>query len=101
ADPGIQHAVAEAETHQPDSRNRKEIGMNRERRRRRADATFECDLSQGALMDTRVIAACVVVAAAAGSCRRSPVESPSARVDELFAEWNKPDSPGCSVGISQ
>jgi CubicO group peptidase (beta-lactamase class C family) len=52
-------------------------------------------------MDTRVIAACFVVAAALGGCRRSPVESPNARVDALFAEWNKPDSPGCSVGVSQ
>jgi CubicO group peptidase (beta-lactamase class C family) len=27
--------------------------------------------------------------------------SPSARVDKLFAQWNKSDSPGCSVAISQ
>jgi CubicO group peptidase (beta-lactamase class C family) len=25
----------------------------------------------------------------------------SARVDQLFAPWNKPDSPGCSLGVSQ
>ncbi len=30
-----------------------------------------------------------------------PTDSTTARVDELFAEWNKPDSPGCSVGVSQ
>lgn len=28
-------------------------------------------------------------------------EAASARVDELFAAWNRPDSPGCSVGVSQ
>jgi|GEM_PF-5320847 len=25
----------------------------------------------------------------------------NAKVDALFAEWNKPDSPGCAVGISK
>jgi CubicO group peptidase (beta-lactamase class C family) len=29
----------------------------------------------------------------------SPAESVTARVDKLFAEWNKPDSPGCALGI--
>ena len=52
-------------------------------------------------MDTRAIAAGLVFVAALGACRRSPVEAPNARVDTLFAEWNKPDSPGCSVGVSQ
>ena len=52
-------------------------------------------------MDTRAIAAGLVFVAALGACRRSPVEAPNARVDALFAEWNKPDSPGCSVGVSQ
>ena len=28
-------------------------------------------------------------------------ESLTARVDKLFAEWNRPDSPGCSLGVSQ
>ena len=32
---------------------------------------------------------------------RRPAESSSARVDEIFAQWNRPDSPGCSVGISR
>jgi CubicO group peptidase (beta-lactamase class C family) len=31
----------------------------------------------------------------------SPAESVTARVDKLFAEWNKSDSPGCSLGVSQ
>ncbi len=29
----------------------------------------------------------------------SPAESVTARVDKLFAEWDKPDSPGCALGI--
>ena len=52
-------------------------------------------------MVTRVIAACVVVVAAVGACRRSPAESPNVRVDALFAEWNRPDSPGCSLAVSR
>lgn len=32
---------------------------------------------------------------------RRPAESSSARVDEMFAQWNRPDSPGCSVGVSR
>jgi CubicO group peptidase (beta-lactamase class C family) len=28
-------------------------------------------------------------------------ESPSTRVDKLFAEWTRPDSPGCSVAVSR
>jgi CubicO group peptidase (beta-lactamase class C family) len=30
-----------------------------------------------------------------------PADSNAARVDALFAPWNKPDSPGCSVGVSR
>jgi CubicO group peptidase (beta-lactamase class C family) len=75
--------------------------MNWERLRRLPDATFECDVSQEARMRTAVIAACLVAAATLAACRRSTVESPSARVDGLFAEWNKADSPGCGVGVSQ
>src|SRR6266487_1591892 len=29
----------------------------------------------------------------------SPAESVTARVDKLFAQWDKPDSPGCALGI--
>ena len=32
---------------------------------------------------------------------RVPSEPAAVRVDHLFMEWDKPDSPGCSVGISQ
>src|SRR5437588_4956610 len=28
-----------------------------------------------------------------------PAESVTARVDKLFAQWDKPDSPGCALGI--
>src|SRR5207247_1064722 len=31
----------------------------------------------------------------------SPTESVAARVDKLFAEWNRSDSPGCSLAVSQ
>jgi CubicO group peptidase (beta-lactamase class C family) len=31
----------------------------------------------------------------------SPAGSVAARVDKLFAEWNKSDSPGCSLAVSQ
>ena len=36
------------------------------------------------------------------SCSNRSVSNPTAdKIDELFAKWNKPDSPGCSVGISR
>jgi CubicO group peptidase (beta-lactamase class C family) len=28
-------------------------------------------------------------------------ESVAARVDQLFAQWNRPDSPGCGLGVSK
>jgi len=31
----------------------------------------------------------------------SPTESVTTKVDKLFAEWNRSDSPGCSVAISK
>jgi CubicO group peptidase (beta-lactamase class C family) len=31
----------------------------------------------------------------------SPAESVTARVDDLFAEWNRSDSPGCSLAVSR
>jgi CubicO group peptidase (beta-lactamase class C family) len=36
----------------------------------------------------------------AGSCASSRT-STDARVDLLFAAWNRPDSPGCGVGVSR
>jgi len=29
------------------------------------------------------------------------VESPAAKVDKIFAQWNKPDSPGCAVAVAK
>ena len=69
-------------------------------------------------MRTVVITACVfaVTAIAIGSVTASTVfakdqdtakpgppsaESVTARVDKLFAEWNRSDSPGCSLGVSR
>jgi CubicO group peptidase (beta-lactamase class C family) len=45
----------------------------------------------------------VVTALASTSlaCLTSHTGSPSIRVDQLFAEWNKSDSPGCSVAIGR
>ncbi|HUF08751.1 MAG TPA: serine hydrolase domain-containing protein [Rhodothermales bacterium] len=31
----------------------------------------------------------------------SPAESVTARVDQLFAQWDRSDSPGCILGVSQ
>jgi CubicO group peptidase (beta-lactamase class C family) len=33
--------------------------------------------------------------------QQPPSKSSNDSVDQLFAEWNKPDAPGCSVGISR
>jgi CubicO group peptidase (beta-lactamase class C family) len=45
----------------------------------------------------------VVVSLLAGACASSDTVSAadSARVDPLFATWNRPDSPGCGVGVSR
>ena len=50
------------------------------------------------------ISLCLLAGVAAVSCvaGRSPSRADSAAaVDKLFAQWNKGDSPGCSVGISR
>jgi CubicO group peptidase (beta-lactamase class C family) len=36
-----------------------------------------------------------------GACSRARGESQAARVDKLFAAWDKNDSPGCAVGVSR
>src|SRR6266567_3304899 len=46
-----------------------------------------------------VISAAAVVSSLS-ACHRSPAASVT-RVDKLFAEWNRSDSPGCSLGVSQ
>ena len=41
------------------------------------------------------------MAIAAAACGESPMATSAARVDPLFATWNRPDSPGCGVGVSR
>jgi CubicO group peptidase (beta-lactamase class C family) len=55
-----------------------------------------------------VITACFVVITAvaivyfiARTGNPSPAGSATARVDKLFAQWNRSDSPGCSLGVSK
>jgi len=43
----------------------------------------------------------VIVILLAGSCASSRTASTDARIDPLFATWNRPDSPGCGVGVSR
>src|SRR5260221_1119971 len=45
--------------------------------------------------------ACLAAILALTGCDRARVDTQTARVDKLFAEWNKTDSPGCAVGISR
>lgn len=48
--------------------------------------------------------AAMVVAPAGGTAPAAPPpasETIEARVDRLFAPWQRPDSPGCSVGVSR
>jgi CubicO group peptidase (beta-lactamase class C family) len=40
------------------------------------------------------------VVASLSACSRSRRDSRAAKVDNLFAEWNKTDAPGCAVGVS-
>ena len=49
------------------------------------------------------LAMSLVVALLAGACASSDTVSAAdaARVDPLFATWNRPDSPGCGVGVSR
>jgi CubicO group peptidase (beta-lactamase class C family) len=42
-----------------------------------------------------------LVIAALGGCNRPPSDPSFARVDQFFAEYNNPRSPGCSVAISR
>jgi CubicO group peptidase (beta-lactamase class C family) len=44
------------------------------------------------------MALAIVLAAACGS---SPMASMTAKADTIFAAWNRPDSPGCGVGVSR
>ena len=37
----------------------------------------------------------------AASCASPRTDSKAAKVDPLFAAWNRPDTPGCGVGVSR
>ena len=37
----------------------------------------------------------------AAACGSSPTATTADRLDPLFATWNRPDSPGCGVGVSR
>lgn len=56
-------------------------------------------------MQTRSINSLVLFTALAivlsGACGSSPMASMTARVDPLFAAWNRPESPGCGAGVSR
>ena len=45
--------------------------------------------------------ALVMVCLVAASCASSREAAVAAKVDPLFAAWNRPDSPGCGVGVSR
>ena len=49
--------------------------------------------------------ACSLVASVASLAsfaqKPSPAEPAASAVDKLFAQWNRPDSPGCSIGVSR
>jgi CubicO group peptidase (beta-lactamase class C family) len=38
---------------------------------------------------------------AAAACASRPAESATARVDGIFAQWNRADSPGCGAGVGR
>src|SRR5262245_31834798 len=42
-----------------------------------------------------------IAIALAGGCASTRAASIPARVDRLFATWNRPDTPGCGVGVSR
>ncbi len=42
-----------------------------------------------------------IVCLVAGACASSRAAETDAKVDPLFATWNRPDSPGCGVGVSR
>ncbi len=52
------------------------------------------------LMPSRLIVA-LAFTTVVGACRPAPDAAASARIDALFAEWNRADSPGCGVGVSR
>jgi CubicO group peptidase (beta-lactamase class C family) len=56
---------------------------------------------QQANTNIRLIALSAILITALGACDRLHTRSAAGRVDEVFAEWNRPDSPGCGVAVSR
>lgn len=54
-------------------------------------------------MLTKLVLATAAATAVAGCAVFAPAPAvPSNdRIDKLFTQWNRPDSPGCSVGVSR
>ncbi len=53
-------------------------------------------------LDTTIRAISVLILVASVGCASGPrgqSESFQRRIDEVFAEWNKPDSPGCALAV--
>jgi len=49
----------------------------------------------------RIALLAALALATTAACSQPTSTSSNGAVDQLFAEWNKPDAPGCSVGISR
>ena len=50
----------------------------------------------------RHLLAFLVVVGVSNACKGGASPEPAdSRIDALFAEWNRPDSPGCGVGVSR
>jgi CubicO group peptidase (beta-lactamase class C family) len=52
-------------------------------------------------MNRQVVVFLAIVIVSVAACNPSRPDSQSARVDKLFADWNRTDTPGCAVGISR
>ena len=52
-------------------------------------------------MNRWVVGLLTIANVSVAACSRSRPNSQSARVDQLFAEWNRTDTPGCAVGVSR
>jgi CubicO group peptidase (beta-lactamase class C family) len=50
----------------------------------------------------RIVLACAgLLAGVAAAEARQQQDAPAARIGAIFAEWGRPDSPGCGVGVSR
>ena len=51
------------------------------------------------MLRLRLLAALLTLALAAPSLHAQQRFTPDARIDRLFARWDKPDSPGCAGSV--